>query len=195
MKIRMLAEKVETYDDFQRTPQWVYSYFQGCFFSRPEMLSRGDIPSNKLNYLLVLQAVNREQMDIDDVSERIKAEASLSFGLLRYLNFPTLPLIGEVRSIPLALSLLGERGTRKWVSLIVVACMADGKPAELVTLPLNRARFSNFWAPARGWRNPRTTFCSWDSYQPWTRSSICACPMCCGKLPSEKRFAMPCSVR
>jgi c-di-GMP-related signal transduction protein len=150
MKIRMLAEKVETYDDFQRTPQWVYSYFQGCFFSRPEMLSRGDIPSNKLNYLLVLQAVNREQMDIDDVSERIKAEASLSFGLLRYLNFPTLPLIGEVRSIPLALSLLGERGTRKWVSLIVVACMADGKPAELVTLPLNHARFFKLLGPGAG---------------------------------------------
>jgi EAL and modified HD-GYP domain-containing signal transduction protein len=150
MKIRMLAEKVETYDDFQRTPQWVYSYFQGCFFSRPEMLSRGDIPSNKLNYLLVLQAVNREQMDIDDVSERIKAEASLSFGLLRYLNFPTFPLIVEVRSIPLALSLLGERGTRKWVSLIVVACMADGKPAELVTLPLNRARFFKLLGPGAG---------------------------------------------
>jgi c-di-GMP phosphodiesterase len=83
MKIRMLAEKVETYDDFQSSLQWVYSYFQGCFSSRPEMRSRGDIPSNKLNYPLGLQAVKREQMDIDDVSERIKAEASLSFGLLR----------------------------------------------------------------------------------------------------------------
>ena len=55
----LVAEKVETYDDFQRTRGWGYTYFQGYFFSRPEMLSRRDIPSNKMNYLLVLQAVNQ----------------------------------------------------------------------------------------------------------------------------------------
>ena len=141
LRIRMLAEKVETYEDFHRTQQCGYTYFQGFFFSRPEMLSRRDIPSNKLNYLLVLQAVNREQMDLQDVSERIKAEASLSFRLLRYLNSPAFPLIVEVHSIPHALSLLGERGIRKWVSMIAVACMAEGKPTELVALPLMRARF------------------------------------------------------
>lgn len=140
-KIRMLAEKVETYEDFHRTQQWGYTYFQGFFFSRPEMLSRRDVPANKMNYLLVLQAVNREEMDIDDVSDKIKSEASLSFRLLRYLNSPAFPLIVEVRSIPHALSLLGERGVRKWVSVIAVACMAEGKPTELVALPLIRARF------------------------------------------------------
>ena len=150
MNIRMLAEKVETYDDFHRTRGWGYSYFQGYFFSRPEMLSRRDIPSNQMNYLLVLQAVNRAQMDIAEVSLRIKAEASLSFRLLRYLNSPAFPLIVEVHSIPHALSLLGERGTRKWVSLIAVTCMASGKPAELVALPLIRARFCELLAPSAG---------------------------------------------
>jgi c-di-GMP-related signal transduction protein len=140
MKIRTVPEKVETYDDFHRAKQWGYAYFQGFFFSRPEMLSRRDIPANKLNYLLVLQAVNREKMDIDDLSDKVKAEASLSFRLLRYLNSPTFPLIVEVRSIP-ALSLLGERGVRKWVSMIAVACMAEGKPTELAALPLMRAQF------------------------------------------------------
>lgn len=67
---------------------------------------------------------NRGQMDI----ERIKAEASLGFRLLRYLNSPAFPLIVAVRPIPHAVSWLGERDTRKWVSLIAVACMADGKP-------------------------------------------------------------------
>ncbi|MGA8677250.1 MAG: HDOD domain-containing protein [Candidatus Acidiferrales bacterium] len=94
-----------------------------------------------MNYLLVLQAVNRKEMDIGEVSDKIKAEASLSFRLLRYLSSPAFPLIVEVRSIPHALSLLGERGVRKWVSMIAVACMAEGKPTELVALPLMRARF------------------------------------------------------
>lgn len=150
MNIRMLAEKVETYDDFHRTQQCGYTYFQGFFFSRPEMLSRRDIPANKLNYLLVLQAVNRPQMDIGDVSGRIKAEASLSFRLLRYLNSPAFPLIVEVHSIPHALSLLGESGVRKWVSMIAVACMAEGKPTELAALPLLRARFCELLSVGAG---------------------------------------------
>jgi c-di-GMP-related signal transduction protein len=109
--IRMLAEKVETYEDFHRAKECGYTYFQGYFFSRPEMLSRRDIPANQLNHLRVLQAVNRSPMNAVEVSERIKAEPSLSFRLLRYLNSPVFPLIVEVRSIPHALSLLGERGT------------------------------------------------------------------------------------
>lgn len=150
LNVQMLAEKVETYDDFHRTRGWGYTYFQGYFFSKPEMLSRKDIPQNQINYLLVLRAVNRAHMDIAEVSERIKAEASLSFRLLRYLNSPAFPLIVEVHSIPHALSLLGERGTRKWVSLIAVTCMATGKPAELVSLPLIRARFCELLAPCAG---------------------------------------------
>jgi c-di-GMP-related signal transduction protein len=93
VNIRLVAEKVETYSDFHRTLRWGYALFQGCFFSRPEMLTCNDIPPNQMNHLLVLQAVNRGPMDVDKVSARIKAEASLSFRLLRYLNSPAFPLL------------------------------------------------------------------------------------------------------
>ncbi|MGA8143360.1 MAG: EAL domain-containing protein [Candidatus Acidiferrales bacterium] len=148
--VKLIAEKVESYEVFQRTLGWGYSYFQGYFFSRPEMLTRHDIPSNKLNYLLVLQAVNRQEMNVFEVSERIKAEASLSYRLLRYLNSPAFPLIAPVHSIPHALSLLGERGARRWVSLVAIACMGDQKPAELIMLPLIRAHFCQALAPLAG---------------------------------------------
>lgn len=146
-KIHLVAEKVETHDDFRRCRDWGFTYFQGYFFSRPEMLARQDIPARKLNCLRVLQAANEQPMNAGFVSECIKAEASLSFRLLRYLNSPVFPLISEVRSIPHAISLLGESGIRKWVSMVSVACMSDGKPKELVMLPLIRARFCELLAP------------------------------------------------
>jgi EAL and modified HD-GYP domain-containing signal transduction protein len=146
-QVRLVAEKVETYEDFQRTLGWGYSYFQGYFFSRPEMLTRHDIPQNKLNYLRILQAVNRPEMNLHEVGERIKSEASLGYRLLRYLNSPAFPLISQVNSIPHALSLLGERGVRRWVSLVAIACMGDNKPEELIMLPLIRARFCESLAP------------------------------------------------
>lgn len=148
--VALLAERVETYEDFQRTLDWGYSFFQGYFFSRPQMLTRHDIPAFKLQYLRVLQAANLPQMNIQMVAERIKEESSLSYRLLRYLNSPAFPLLTEVRSIPHALSLLGERGIRRWVSLVAVACMGEGKPVELVMLPLIRAHFLELLAvPAR----------------------------------------------
>ena len=148
--LRLVAEKVESYDDFQRTLGWGYSFFQGYFFSRPEMLTRHDIPSNKLNYLRVLQAVNQKEMNLHDVSDCIKSEASLGYRLLRYLNSPAFPLTAEVHSIPHALSLLGERGVRRWVSLVAIACMGDNKPEELIMLPLIRAHFCESLAPLAG---------------------------------------------
>lgn len=145
---RLLAEKVETYDDFRRTLGWGYSYFQGYFFSRPEILTRHDIPANKLNYLRVLQAANRPEIDTNEVAQRIKEEASLSYRLLRYLNSPAFFLVSEVRSIPHALSMLGERGIRKWISLVAIACIGEDKPQELIVLPLVRARFCELLAPS-----------------------------------------------
>ncbi|MGH9715932.1 MAG: EAL and HDOD domain-containing protein [Candidatus Acidiferrales bacterium] len=147
-KVLLVAEKVETYRDFERTRDWGYSYFQGYFFSRPQVLSHHDVPAYKLGYLRILQAANGSPVDMQEIAERIKRETSLSYRLLRYLNSPALFLSTEIRSIPHALMLLGERGVRRWVSLVAVACMGHDKPPELVTLPLIRARFCELLAPA-----------------------------------------------
>jgi EAL and modified HD-GYP domain-containing signal transduction protein len=80
-------------------------------------------------------------MDMREVSEPIKEETSLSYRLLRFLNSPAFLLVAELPSIPQALSLIGESGVRKWVSLVAVACMGDEKPQGLVTVPQVRARF------------------------------------------------------
>ncbi len=145
-KVRLLAEKVESHEVFDRARRWGYSHFQGYFFSRPQILRHHDIPPNKLNYLRVLQAANRAQIKVDEIVEAIKAEPSLSYRLLRYLNSPAFFLVSQVQSIPHALRLLGQRGTQKWISLVAIACMGEDKPRELIVLPLIRARFCEcFW--------------------------------------------------
>lgn len=146
--IRLIAEKVESYKDFERTRDWGYSYFQGYFFSKPQMLSHHDVPAYKLSYLRILQAANSPSVNMQEIAGQIKGETSLSYRLLRYLNSPAFFLATEIRSIPHALMLIGERGVRRWVSLVAVACMSEDKPQELVTLPLIRARFCELLAPA-----------------------------------------------
>jgi EAL and modified HD-GYP domain-containing signal transduction protein len=139
--VRLIAEKVETQEAFQKGMAMGYRYFQGHFFCEPQMAERRTIPAQKFNYLRILQIANQPEIDIDELAEAIKLEASLIYRLLRFLNSPVFGLRTNVGSIAHALSLLGETGIRKWISLASLAAMGEDKSPEVVTVPLVRARF------------------------------------------------------
>lgn len=148
--IRMLAEKVETQEEYSAGMQMGYSLFQGYFFCRPEMMQHRDLPSSKFAYLELLRAATAPEFDIQELALKIKHEASLTFRLLRYLNSAAFGLRSEIRSVQHALSLLGERELRKWIAVVSVGVLADGKPDELMTVPLVRGRFCELLAPLAG---------------------------------------------
>jgi c-di-GMP-related signal transduction protein len=148
--VQLIAEKVETHEDFRRGIEMGYQFFQGYFFCRPQMAERREIPARKLNYLRILQMANKPALDREELSEAIKRETSLTYRLLRYLNSPTFALRANVDSIPKALNLLGDDGIRRWVSLVSVAAMGEDKPNELIMVPLLRARFCELLAPVTG---------------------------------------------
>jgi len=148
--IRMLAEKVETQKEYAAAMEMGYSLFQGYFFCRPEIMQHRALPSFKLAYLELLQAATAPEFDIKELALKIKHEASLTFRLLRYLNSAAFGLRSEIRSVAHALSLLGERELRKWIAVVSVGVLADGKPDELMTVPLVRGRFCELLAPLAG---------------------------------------------
>ena len=150
LKIPLIAEKVETHEQFQRGREMGYQFFQGYFFCRPEMVSRRSVPENKLIYVQLLRAATAPEIELTDIGNLIKQEVSLSYRLLRYLNSPLFGLSGEVHSIEHALRMLGERAIQKWISLVTVAAIGEDKPGELVRMPLVRARFCELLAEAAG---------------------------------------------
>jgi c-di-GMP-related signal transduction protein len=145
--IRMLAEKVETLEEYAAGMQMGYSLFQGYFFCRPELIQHRKLPSSKLAYLELLRAATAPEFDIQELASKIKHEPSLTFRLLRYLNSAAFGLRSEIHSVPHALSLLGERELRKWIAVVSVGVLADRKPDELMTVPLIRGRFCELLAP------------------------------------------------
>lgn len=140
-RCQMLAEKVETREQFDAAKRAGFVYFQGYFFRRPETLTAHEIPENRVNYLRIWQAVSRPQLDIHEVEDLIKREASLCYRLLRYLNSPAFGLANEICSVRHALALLGEREVRRWVRLVATLTAGQDKSSELVTSALIRARF------------------------------------------------------
>ena len=143
---RLLAEKVETRQEFLEARKAGFVYFQGYFFRRPELMTAREIPANRINYLRMLQAVSKPELDSREIEGVIKSEASICYRLLRYLNSSVFGFHSEIHSVRHALSILGEREVRRWVRLIATLGAGQGKSSELVLSALVRARFCELLA-------------------------------------------------
>ena len=149
-RCQMLAEKVETREQFATAKKAGFVYFQGYFFRRPETLTAHELPENRVNYLRIWQAISQPQFDIREVEGLIKREAALCYRLLRYLNSPVFGLGNEICSVRHALALLGEREVRRWIRLVATLTAGQDKPGELVTAALIRARFCELLSARAG---------------------------------------------
>lgn len=144
---QMLAEKVEAQEEFIAAKKAGFSYFQGYFFRRPEILSTREIPANRINYLRMLRAVSQRELDLPHIEDLLKGEAALCYRLLRYMNSVMFGFAAEIRSVHHALSILGEREVRRWIRLVATLGAAQGKTTDLVLATLVRARFCELLSP------------------------------------------------
>jgi len=147
-RCRLLAEKVETRAEFLATRKAGFTYFQGYFFRRPELMQAREIPANRVNYLRLLKAVSRAELDPRELENVIKGEASLCYRLLRYLNSPLFGFPAEIRSVRHALVMLGEREVRRWLRLATTLVAGQSRSSDLVLAALVRARFCELLAPS-----------------------------------------------
>ncbi|HEY4904800.1 MAG TPA: HDOD domain-containing protein [Candidatus Sulfotelmatobacter sp.] len=146
-KRRMLAEKVETQEEFAAAREMGFVYFQGYFFRRPEMISANEMPANRMNYLRMLQAVSSPDLDMQQLEQLIKGEASICYRLLRYLNSPMFGFRNEIHSVKHGLAILGEREMRRWVRLVAAVGAGQDSSSDLLLSSLVRARFAELVSP------------------------------------------------
>ena len=138
---KLLAEKLETPHEFYQARDMGFSYFQGYFFCRPELVIGREVPASRLHYLRLLEMVSRAEIDMRELESLLKQEASISYRLLRYLNSPLFGFALEIKSIRHAMAVLGEREMRRWIRLVVTVGAAEQRCSELVLMGLTRARF------------------------------------------------------
>jgi c-di-GMP-related signal transduction protein len=143
---RILAAKVETRDQFTAAKDCGCVYFQGYFFRRPELMQAREIPANQVNYLRLLKAISQQEFDPREIEGVLKAEASLTYRLLRYLNSPAFGFVKEIHSVRHGLAMLGEREIRRWVRLAATLVAGQNKTSDLVLSALVRARFCELLA-------------------------------------------------
>jgi c-di-GMP-related signal transduction protein len=138
--IKFLAEKVETYEDFDRAFEYGYSYFQGYFFSKPVIISGKDISPSKLIYIELIRKISETEPDFAKISQVIEKDVSLTYELLKLVNSAAFSH-GKIKSINHAISIIGINEIKKWVYLIALKNLKDNKPSEIINLALIRAEF------------------------------------------------------
>ena len=145
--VHMLAEKVETVDEFDFCSNLGFDYFQGYFFCKPKIIEGKQIPTNRLAATRLVAKLQDPDIKADELEETIRQDVTLSYKLLRFVNSAHLSLPRKVESIGHAAMMIGVYRLRTWASLLMLASM-DDKPRELMVTGIVRAKMCEELAAA-----------------------------------------------
>lgn len=149
MGVRILAEKVETADEFDRCSRLDFDLFQGYFFARPELVAGRRLDEGRSRLVGLLAELHRPELTLQQAARGVESHPNLAFHLLRVLNSASFGLSRPVDSIREAVVMLGLRRVRELASVLVLASHQH-KPIELLNLGLSRARMCEMIAERLG---------------------------------------------
>jgi EAL and modified HD-GYP domain-containing signal transduction protein len=145
-KVKLLAEKVETLEEFEKANKLGFHYYQGYFFSKPEKILVKELASTKISLFSLLAEVNRKSTTLERLHHIISQDLAISYKLLRFINSAYFYRLEKVKSVKHAIAYLGEKELRRFIVLVIVSELAMEKPTELVRLSLVRAKFCELLA-------------------------------------------------
>jgi EAL and modified HD-GYP domain-containing signal transduction protein len=155
--VDLLAEKVETQEDFQFCKEIGFDYFQGYFFCKPNTIAGTHNAVNRVATLRLLAKLQDPETKFDDLDKVIGQDPTLSYKLLRYVNSAIYSLSRKIESINEAIVFVGMQRIRTWSSIVMLASMED-KPRELIVTALVRARMCELIATALKQARPECYF-------------------------------------
>ncbi len=141
----LLAERVESHEEFALCRDLGFELFQGHFLCQPRTYRQARSPGNRQAVVRLLAALQAPESDASELERAISQDVTLSYRLLRYVNSAFFGLRKQIDSIQRAIFYLGFNNVRAWASLIVLAGI-DDKPSELVRIALQRARMCELLA-------------------------------------------------
>ncbi len=139
--VALLAEKVETQEEYQRARDEGFTLFQGYYFCRPQLMENRKVPANRLSQIEILQMLQEKTLDLKKMTRLVRRDASLTYRLLRLVNSPMCAIRQEVSSIESALLVVGEDTFRRIATLAITCELSGGQPGEVLRMAFVRGRF------------------------------------------------------
>ncbi|MBW2977009.1 HDOD domain-containing protein [Candidatus Woesearchaeota archaeon] len=146
--LKLLGEKIETYEAFSAAQDMGFDYFQGYFFCKPEVLHVKELSSFQMNLLQIMAEANKPEIELSKIETLISRDITISYKLMRYINSAHFMRRRELSTIKEAIIYLGEAEFRRFISLIAMSNLASDKPSELIMISCIRAKFCELAASA-----------------------------------------------
>jgi c-di-GMP-related signal transduction protein len=151
----LIAEKVETREDFTLARDLGFDLFQGYFFARPQVLSTRRTRSSRTSLLRLLALLARDA-GIVELEDELKRNPNVVMQLLRLVNSSAFGLGRPISSLREAIIATGTRQIARWAQLLLYAGAGGGgdlpwRSDPLVQLAGTRARFMEL---AARWIHP-----------------------------------------
>ncbi|MDD2737774.1 MAG: HDOD domain-containing protein [Methylomonas lenta] len=143
--LKLLAEKVETHEEFQLLREWGCELFQGFFFSKPKVVEGKRLGVNQASAIQLLAVINKSDVGFQQINQVISQDVGLSYKLLHYINSASFALTNRVESIQQALTYLGLKEIKRWANILTLSSMST-QPCPALQNILLRAKMCELLA-------------------------------------------------
>ena len=141
----LIAEKLETAQQYDMVSSMGVEMFQGYWFSRPTLVEAKLLTPGQASIVQLLNLV-RSQASTDEIEEVLKKDAGLAFNLMRLINSAGLGMTREITSFRQAVLLLGLKKLFRWAALLLTAVRSGGTPPAVGQTAVVRGRLMELLA-------------------------------------------------
>lgn len=143
--IQLLAEKVETEEEYNQYKELGCTLFQGHFFSKPVIHSANKLIQNQAITLKLIKEVNADTPDFGKIEALLKQDLALSFKIMRYAQNIAFNARGiknfRSQSLKEIIYYLGSNELRRFVLVSCLTSVNKVKTDDIYHQSLVRAKF------------------------------------------------------
>jgi c-di-GMP-related signal transduction protein len=126
---QVIAEKVETLEQYELAARVGIRLFQGYWFATPILVRGQTLRPGQANIIQLINLI-KKPAEVGEIEEILKRDPTLSFNLLRFINSAGFGLNVEISSFRHAVMLLGLQKLFRWAALLMTTSrMGDTAPA------------------------------------------------------------------
>lgn len=138
----ILAEKIETEEEYEQAKDMGFHLFQGYFFKRPCIIGKSNNKKSiKSNYLRILYELNKPTPSFDNITKIVETDVNLAYRLFRVISNDNSE--ETFHSIKTSLVYMGFKDLERWISILLLQDLSIDKPIELMKLSLIRSDFGS----------------------------------------------------
>lgn len=141
----LIAEKVETPEQYELVAGLGITLFQGYWFAKPVLFSGQTMRPAQANIIQLINLV-RKQASTSEIEEVLKRDPTLSFNLLRFINSAGFGLSCEITSFRHAIMMLGLKKLFRWAALLMTTSRTGGSASAVGSMAVVRGRLMELLA-------------------------------------------------